>query len=303
MVIRTAFALYGLAVAAIAFAVPVRAESCQRFGKEIADAVRTGEAEVAAAVYGRAEKGGVCSGDALALLGRRVAKLWFKAAWRAENAPRRQAMLEKALSFGRPWQVLASLGDMAMARKDYVAATAYYQQALDDINDDVFNPRPPRREVIAAIVKKASESRLLAPRYVAVTTDRSGQPGGLARVKWRGFSSRQIPVPVQFEYRKARLNAEGIRAVRDMLAYLTAQKSPPITLVGHTDERGSRRFNLALSKKRARAVADWLKKAGYRGRIKVIGKGESEPYQPDDPGRYSQEERWQLDRRVELVRE
>ena len=48
---------------------------------------------------------------------------------------------------------------------------------------------------------------------------------------------------------------------------------------------------------------DFLAAKGYRGGIRTIGKGKSEPFQPDDPTGYTQQERWQLDRRVELERQ
>ena len=39
-----------------------------------------------------------------------------------------------------------------------------------------------------------------------------------------------------------------------------------------------------------------------RGKIQVVAKGESERFPVDDPGAYTRAQRWQMDRRVELIR-
>jgi outer membrane protein OmpA-like peptidoglycan-associated protein len=76
-----------------------------------------------------------------------------------------------------------------------------------------------------------------------------------------------------------------------------------VHLIGHTDPRGSDEFNQDLSERRAQAVALFLKGKGYTGKIANSGRGKKERFQVDDPGRYSEEQLFQLDRRVELDRE
>jgi outer membrane protein OmpA-like peptidoglycan-associated protein len=296
-----------LAVLALQSVTSAKAEDCASFNQEIGRAYRSGDAELAARIYRRAQEVPVCTGDALARMGRRISKIFYKVAYQEDvTTNERDRLLEKALKFGRPWQVLAALGDSAKKRRQYARAALYYQEALDDITDELFNPKAPRTKIIARIHARASESRMLAMlegRYVKTMTTRSGEPGGLARVRFRGFTSRKTAVPIQFATRKATLNKNGIAAVRDMLEFLKKQGAPNILLVGHTDPRGSSKSNKRLSKKRAETVMIWLKKAGYKGRIRTKGLGEDQPFKADDPGSYSKEERWQLDRRVELVRE
>jgi outer membrane protein OmpA-like peptidoglycan-associated protein len=95
---------------------------------------------------------------------------------------------------------------------------------------------------------------------------------------------------------------KGREAFEDMRGYLRRQGDPDIRLIGHTDPRGTKEYNQALSERRAHAVKAALARRGYEGSIRTLGRGESERFVPDDPGRYTKDERYQLDRRVELER-
>ena len=214
-----------------------------------------------------------------------------------------EPLLRQSLTVARTWQVLALLGDLELGRKHYEAATLSYQEALGLINDPVATPKAPSEPEIQSIFRKASESRLLAERYVAVPVNhRSGTAEGLALTSVRGWAVQRVPIPVNFETNSTQFTPKGEQAAVDLADYLLKQAPAEITLVGHTDDRGSERDNLALSKRRAEALAAYLKDQGYGGRIRVEGVGESEPIQLDDPDRYTQEEIWDLNRRVELVR-
>ncbi|MEN8218035.1 MAG: OmpA family protein [Pseudomonadota bacterium] len=74
-----------------------------------------------------------------------------------------------------------------------------------------------------------------------------------------------------------------------------------MTLIGHTDSKGSEEYNYMLSQKRAVAVSAYLRLAGVSARIRTDGKGESEPLQLDNPASYTHAEIDALNRRVEFV--
>jgi outer membrane protein OmpA-like peptidoglycan-associated protein len=111
-------------------------------------------------------------------------------------------------------------------------------------------------------------------------------------------------VPVQFQFDSTRFTAKGEQVVAYLLSYLLGEKLPKIRLIGHTDPKGDAGYNLGLSIRRAEAVRDYLVTGGYTGVVEVEGRGESEPFQPVDPQRFANnsEEKDQLDRRVELLR-
>jgi peptidoglycan-associated lipoprotein len=78
---------------------------------------------------------------------------------------------------------------------------------------------------------------------------------------------------------------------------LKEQSSLQITLEGHTDERGTVEYNMALGAERARAVKSALVAAGVSGsRIDTISYGEEIPL---DPGH--DESAWAKNRRVHFA--
>ena len=275
---------------------------CKTVQQNIRTASQATDPNKAAQLYQKAEQDRACTGLGLKRLGRRVAHVfYYKAYVDGVTSDEQVRLLNKGLQYGRPWRLLAALADIAKARKDYGRAASLYAEALDDIRDVKLNPKAPAPQIIAKIHKKAEAMRMLAPLYVA-HKDRSGVPGGLSLNRFRGFEPKATAVPVNFEYDAAKFTSNGFKAVRDMLDYLKQQGSPNITLIGHTDERGADSYNIKLSANRADAVKVWLMKGGYKGRINTKGLGENKSFISDDPGSYTQAERWQLDRRVELVR-
>ncbi|RME95977.1 MAG: OmpA family protein, partial [Alphaproteobacteria bacterium] len=67
---------------------------------------------------------------------------------------------------------------------------------------------------------------------------------------------------------------------------------------GHTDAKGSDSYNLALSRKRAKSVSDYLKRAlpGLAATITWEGRGEREPVADN-----ASEQGRQKNRRVEII--
>ena len=213
-----------------------------------------------------------------------------------------RALLERGLGYARTWPVLALLGDAAHDAGDYDGASAQYQEALTAIDDVVKTPKAPPRAVIERIIHRAAQSRMLAANYRPPPKTRSGAPGGLAAESIRGIAIERVAVPITFHTDSADFTEDGRRAVADMVEYLTIQKSGRITVAGHTDPSGDPAYNLELSRRRAAAVAHYLRMQGFAGQIQVVAKGESERFPVDDPSAYTREQRWQMDRRVELIR-
>ncbi len=79
--------------------------------------------------------------------------------------------------------------------------------------------------------------------------------------------------------------------------FLSGNPGAKVRLEGHTDERGSREYNLGLGERRAQSISQILKLQGVAViQIEMISYGEELPaaYGHD-------EESWQLNRRVEIV--
>ncbi|KTE00464.1 hypothetical protein ATE68_16190 [Sphingopyxis sp. H038] len=88
-----------------------------------------------------------------------------------------------------------------------------------------------------------------------------------------------LPADALFEFDKADLTP-GAEAELQKAAELV-RKAPPgaIEVIGHSDAKGDDAYNLRLSEKRARTVADWFaSQVGVRQRaFRVSGKGETDP--------------------------
>ncbi len=114
---------------------------------------------------------------------------------------------------------------------------------------------------------------------------------------------------INFEYDKADLlkDTDTEKTLRDFVTFLREHPDVSLEVEGHTDSRGSERYNAELSERRAQALRAWLIEQGIaEGRLTAVGKGESAPQvqepeachnkRPADPS--SCEPIWSKNRRV-----
>ena len=103
--------------------------------------------------------------------------------------------------------------------------------------------------------------------------------------------------PVHFGYDEATLSTEELDLVSKNAEWLKDRPTVKIQVEGHTDERGTAEYNLALGERRAKTVKEALKRFGVEeARITTISYGEETPA---DPGHT--EEAWKQNRRAEFV--
>ena len=102
---------------------------------------------------------------------------------------------------------------------------------------------------------------------------------------------------VYFDYDTAEIQPQYTDLLRVHAGYLYQTPGASVTLEGHTDERGTREYNLALGDRRADAVKRFLVAEGVPAeKLTTLSYGEE---RPADPGH--NEQSWALNRRVELV--
>jgi len=84
---------------------------------------------------------------------------------------------------------------------------------------------------------------------------------------------------VTFAFNKAGLDSTARAALDTQAAWLKANKSVKMTIIGHADLVGSERYNDRLGLRRARAVLNYLSRKGVsKKRLEAIAsRGESEP--------------------------
>jgi peptidoglycan-associated lipoprotein len=62
------------------------------------------------------------------------------------------------------------------------------------------------------------------------------------------------------------------------VACIEKTKGKMVYLIGHTDTSGTEEYNIALSERRAQAVADYMSRLGTDpARLQIVPKGETEP--------------------------
>lgn len=101
---------------------------------------------------------------------------------------------------------------------------------------------------------------------------------------------------VYFEFDSSRVQDEYRKLLRRHAEYLTRYSDVDVRLEGHTDERGSREYNIGLGERRAEAVRDMLRAYGVsRDQMETVSYGEEVPAVDE-----SNEEAWAQNRRVEI---
>ena len=112
-----------------------------------------------------------------------------------------------------------------------------------------------------------------------------------------GSLASTLTAMVHFDYDQSDLRP-GDRAILDAkVPILQANSGVTIRIAGHTDERGSDEYNLALGQRRAAAVKAYLVQHGIAdGRIQTVSYGEEKPIaQGDDESAWSQNRRAEFD--------
>lgn len=102
---------------------------------------------------------------------------------------------------------------------------------------------------------------------------------------------------IYFDFDSSKVADDFIELVKHHGRYLSANSSASIRLEGHTDERGTREYNVALGDRRAQAVKRLLMFQGASSsQVAIISYGEEKPASLGHD-----ESAWHLNRRAELV--
>jgi len=102
---------------------------------------------------------------------------------------------------------------------------------------------------------------------------------------------------VYFDFDSSEIKGEGTDIVAAHAKYLAANRATRVRLEGHTDERGSREYNIGLGERRAQSVRRALLLQGAAdAQISTVSYGEERPAVPGHD-----EAAWAKNRRVEIV--
>jgi peptidoglycan-associated lipoprotein len=111
------------------------------------------------------------------------------------------------------------------------------------------------------------------------------------------YSAAILETTINFEFDKSTILPKFALVLDAHAKYLVDNANKTITVEGHTDEKGTPEYNIALGERRALAVSNYLQNMGVaQAQIKVVSYGE------EKPASFGHDEAsWAENRRAELV--
>ena len=83
---------------------------------------------------------------------------------------------------------------------------------------------------------------------------------------------------IYFDFDRATVRPEFVEVLEAHGTFLRANPSVRVTIEGHSDERGTPEYNIALGERRAQAVQSYLQNLGVSaGQLSTVSYGEEEP--------------------------
>jgi len=103
--------------------------------------------------------------------------------------------------------------------------------------------------------------------------DRNALDDGVLHVWPQAVADR-----VFFDTDKSSVKPEGRELLAKWVAFLNSHPRDQLLIEGHSDERGTREYNLALGERRASAIKDFLVASGIQAdRVKTVSYGKERP--------------------------
>jgi peptidoglycan-associated lipoprotein len=114
------------------------------------------------------------------------------------------------------------------------------------------------------------------------TPDQSAAAGAGQATGPRAGSQEDLVVNVGdrvfFDFDRYNIRSDGAPTLQRQAEWLRLHSTVNVQVAGHTDERGTREYNLALGQRRANAARDFLVAQGISGaRISTISFGKDRP--------------------------
>lgn len=143
--------------------------------------------------------------------------------------------------------------------------------------------------------KKADEAAAREAAETARQAEQAREADAAIELQRLEEAAEQVGNVFYFEFDSSALTEPAVEKLDAHIALLR-QNNREIRLEGHTDERGTRDYNMALGERRANAVRDYMVANGIGTyRIETVSYGEERPVAYG-----SGEANWSQNRRVEL---
>ena len=114
-----------------------------------------------------------------------------------------------------------------------------------------------------------------SPESVKVFPDQANSDA--ESLQWQPKVSKGAVDIINFSFDSSSISTEDIEKIKDH-AKLSISKNYIVRILGHSDERGSREYNISLGWKRAKSVALYFEQFGVPSdRIMIVSYGKEKP--------------------------
>ncbi len=166
-----------------------------------------------------------------------------------------------------------------------------------DVEDRTGVPGGPRAANPTSPTTSGINSTAIATQPIAPAVTATTNAGGRGDPALRDPNSLLSRRNIFFDYDGFVVSAEYRAIIEAHAKYLVTNKATRLRIEGHTDERGSREYNLALGQRRADAVRRSLVLLGVNEtQIETVSFGEEKPAMTG-----TSEEAWRANRRADLA--
>lgn len=194
--------------------------------------------------------------------------------------------------------MLATLAATVVVLSACPSTPAAAPTPVPTVNQDSINAARARAEAEAAErARREAEARAAAEREAAERARREAEERARREAAAALEAARRaFSAAIYFDLDKSDLRADARATLDAKLPLLRANSAVRIRIAGHTDERGSDAYNIALGQRRAAAAKRYLVDNGIAAdRIDVVSFGEDRP-----AAQGSDESAWSQNRRDEF---
>jgi peptidoglycan-associated lipoprotein len=153
--------------------------------------------------------------------------------------------------------------------------------------------------LLVACSKHSNNAAISASDEGGLQANGLGQSGDFSGQETGEMYTNQAPHNqiYLFSYDASELESKYHPSLNAQSEYLKSHTGARVLIAGHTDERGSREYNVALGERRANTVAEFMRMAGVRPQqMRIVSYGKERPvYFGHDEAAHRQ------NRRVELT--
>jgi peptidoglycan-associated lipoprotein len=147
--------------------------------------------------------------------------------------------------------------------------------------------------------KRTTSEVVVAP--IGIPSSQINQPGYTGAINVANSSevvaaANNLQAVVYFAFDSSEISAQSATVLNQHASLLSSNPGASVLVAGHTDERGSREYNIALGERRAQSTSAYLAAQGVAAsNIQVISYGEERPVAAG-----STEQAYEQNRRAEL---